>query len=166
MRSRLKAYQGPCRWQTGSRGLITSLDDWPDAFKGCPSGQHAPPPAITARFGAAPPSASVERLRNPTKASRRQSSGYSAGNVRPSPSPGYQAHGHAAPDLLKKQFPSRGALARQSQRLRLTLSPRVPPPSSNRASSSDTKGLLPNLANFFGKSLRRALTNRAIYLST
>jgi hypothetical protein len=34
------------------------------------------------------------------------------------PGPGFQAHGHAAPDLLKKQFPLWGAFARLQVALR------------------------------------------------
>jgi hypothetical protein len=49
-----------------SRGLETRQSDEPDAFKGCPSGQHVRPRPIKAGFGIAPPSASVIQPSPPT----------------------------------------------------------------------------------------------------
>lgn len=53
------AFQGRCRWQTGSRELETCESDRRDAFKRLGSGHSGAPRPITIGFGAAPPSASV-----------------------------------------------------------------------------------------------------------
>ncbi len=56
------AYQGPCRCRTGSRGLITSREDWPSAFKPFGSGQHARPRPKWSGSEPRPPSASVSKV--------------------------------------------------------------------------------------------------------
>jgi hypothetical protein len=96
------AVQGRRRYQTGSRGLNTSREDWPNAFRVSPWTARPPPalhkvglPRRQARPSAFRPRPSpVARSRHPHFR-----------DVRPILGPGVQAHGHAQLIWLRNQLP-------------------------------------------------------------